>query len=315
MSRRAVFVLTLAAAVLAVLLLAPVALAAGNDVGHNLGSLLRKYAGEVYGGIVATVGLLYATVRRRFGAAAGLIAGAVLAVTPVAALMFRFNNPDALLVLCLVASAYAVMRALDGGSTRWLVLAGALVGVGFLAKMLQALLVVPGFGLVYLCCAPVPVRRRIGQLLASGLALVVTAGWWVTVVALTPASHRPYVGGSTNNSILNLIFGYNGFGRLTGNETGTVSAGQEKALFDRLTCPREFRLFTRAEGAEGHCEGMAPIIFWTAAFDWLDHLLTCATPATTALPPAVAQLMVRWLRSNDTGHWGSQKTCVGRQLS
>jgi 4-amino-4-deoxy-L-arabinose transferase-like glycosyltransferase len=174
---------------------------------------------------VATVGLLYATVRRRFGAAAGLIAGAVLAGTPVAALMFRFNNPDALLVLCLVASAYAVMRAVDGGSTRWLVLAGALVGVGFLAKMLQALLVVPGFGLVYLCCAAVPVRRRVGQLLASGLALVVTAGWWVAVVALTPASHRPYVGGSTDNSILNLIFGYNGFGRLTGNEVGSVGGG------------------------------------------------------------------------------------------
>jgi hypothetical protein len=63
-------------------------------------------------------------------------------------------------------------------------------------------------------------------------------------------------------------------GYVTGNETGTVSAGQGKALFDRLTCPREFRLFTRAEGTEGHCEGMAPIIFWTAAFDWLDHLLT-----------------------------------------
>jgi 4-amino-4-deoxy-L-arabinose transferase-like glycosyltransferase len=174
---------------------------------------------------VATVGLLYATVRRRFGAAAGLIAGAVLAVTPVAALMFRFNNPDALLVLCLVASAYAVVRALDGGSTRWLMLAGALVGVGFLAKMLQALLVVPGFGLVYLCCAPVPLRRRVGQLLAAGLALVVTAGWWIAAVALTPAAHRPYVGGSTDNSILNLVFGYNGFGRLTGNEVGSVGGG------------------------------------------------------------------------------------------
>jgi 4-amino-4-deoxy-L-arabinose transferase-like glycosyltransferase len=171
---------------------------------------------------VASVGLLYATVRRRFGAAAGLIAGGVLAVTPVATLMFRFNNPDALLVLALIGSAYAVTRALDGGSTRWLVLAGALVGVGFLAKMLQALLVVPGFGLVYLSCAPVPVRRRVGQLLAAGLALVVTAGWWVAAVALTPAADRPYVGGSTNNSILNLIFGYNGFGRLTGNETGSV---------------------------------------------------------------------------------------------
>jgi Esterase FrsA-like len=60
---------------------------------------------------------------------------------------------------------------------------------------------------------------------------------------------------------------------VTDNETDAVSVGQGKVLFDRLTCPKEFRLFTKAEGAEGHCEGMAPIIFWTAAFDWLDHLL------------------------------------------
>jgi 4-amino-4-deoxy-L-arabinose transferase-like glycosyltransferase len=175
---------------------------------------------------VATVGLLYATVRRRFGVAAGLIAGGVLAVSPVAALIFRFNNPDALLVLCLVGSAYAVTRAIDSGRTGWLVLAGALVGVGFLDKMLQALLVVPGFGLVYLCCAPVRFRRRISQLLAAGAALVVAAGWWVAAVALTPAADRPYVGGSTDNSVFNLIFGYNGFGRLTGNETGSVGGGR-----------------------------------------------------------------------------------------
>jgi 4-amino-4-deoxy-L-arabinose transferase-like glycosyltransferase len=171
---------------------------------------------------VAAVGLLYATVRRRFGATAGLMAGGVLALTPVAVLMFRFNNPDPLLVLCLVGSAYATVRALEDGRTRWLVLAGTLVGFGFLAKMMQALLVVPGFGLVYLCCAPVSLRRRIRGLSAAGIAIVVAAGWWVAAVALIPAADRPYIGGSTNNSILNLIFGYNGFGRLTGNETGSV---------------------------------------------------------------------------------------------
>jgi 4-amino-4-deoxy-L-arabinose transferase-like glycosyltransferase len=171
---------------------------------------------------VAAVAILFATVRRRFGAAAGLIAGGALALTPVAVLMFRFNNPDALLVLCLVASAYAMARGLEAGRTRWLLLAGALLGVGFLAKMLQVLFVVPGFALVYLGFAPVAMRRRVGQLLASGLAMVVAGGWWVAAVALTPAADRPYVGGSSDNSILNLIFGYNGFGRLTGNETGSV---------------------------------------------------------------------------------------------
>jgi 4-amino-4-deoxy-L-arabinose transferase-like glycosyltransferase len=174
---------------------------------------------------VAAVGLLYAAVKRWSGPAAGLIAGAVLAVTPVAVLMFRFNNPDALLVLLLVAGAYAMVRALETASTKWLLWAGAFVGLGFLTKMLQALLVVPVFALVYLVAAPTPVRRRIGQLLAAGAALVVAAGWWIAIVSLLPASMRPYIGGSQHNSILELTLGYNGLGRLTGNETGSVTGG------------------------------------------------------------------------------------------
>ena len=174
---------------------------------------------------VAAVGLLYATVRRWFSPAAGLLAGAILALTPVSALMFRFNNPDALLVLLLVAAAYAMVRALEGGRTRWLVLAGTLVGFGFLTKMLQAFLVVPAFALVYLLAGPPKLGRRIMQLIAMGAALLVSAGWWVAIVELIPASARPYIGGSQDNSVLNLIFGYNGFGRLTGNETGSVGGG------------------------------------------------------------------------------------------
>ena len=174
---------------------------------------------------VAAVGLLYAAVRRRFGHAAGLIAGAVCALTPVAALMFRYNNPDALLVLLLVGSAYAMTRALEDGRTRWLVLAGVLVGFGFLTKLLEAFLVLPGFAAVYLLAAPVSVRRRILQLLGAGLTVVVSGGWWVALVSLWPAADRPYIGGSTDNSELNLIFGYNGFGRITGNEVGSVVGG------------------------------------------------------------------------------------------
>jgi 4-amino-4-deoxy-L-arabinose transferase-like glycosyltransferase len=174
---------------------------------------------------VAAVGLLYASVRRWSGPAAGLAAGAVLALTPVAVLMFRFNNPDALLVLLLVAGAYATLRAVEVASTRWLMLAAAFVGLGFLTKMLQALLVVPAFAIVYLIAAPTTLRRRVGALLAAGAALVVAAGWWVAIVELVPASARPYIGGSQNNSILELTLGYNGFGRLTGNETGSVGGG------------------------------------------------------------------------------------------
>ena len=171
---------------------------------------------------VAAVGILYATVRRWFGAGAGLIAGAVMALTPAAVLMFRFNNPDALLVLAMTAGAYCLTRAVDKGSGRWLAGAFALVGVGFLSKELQAFLVVPGFGLAYLVAAPTALGRRVRDLALGAVALVVSSGWWVAAVALWPAADRPYIGGSQNNSILNVIFGYNGFGRLTGNETGSV---------------------------------------------------------------------------------------------
>jgi len=175
---------------------------------------------------VAAVGLLYATVRRRFSAPAALLAGTVFALTPVAALMFRFNNPDALLTLVLVASAYALTRALEDARTGWLLLTGTLIGVGFLTKMLQAFVVVPGFAAVYLLAAPTTLRRRLGQLLAAGGTLIAAAAWWVATVALWPASSRPYIGGSQSNSILELIFGYNGFGRITGNETGSVVGGR-----------------------------------------------------------------------------------------
>jgi len=161
-------------------------------------------------------------VRRVAGPGAGLLAGAVLASTPVAALMFRFDNPDALLVLVMTTAAYATVRAIERGSASWLVLAGGLLGVGFLTKMLQVMLVVPGLALAFLIAAHAPLRRRLCVLLAAGAALVVTAGWWVAVVELVPARYRPYIGGSQTNSVLELIFGYNGFGRLTGNETGST---------------------------------------------------------------------------------------------
>jgi 4-amino-4-deoxy-L-arabinose transferase-like glycosyltransferase len=174
---------------------------------------------------VATVGLVYLTVRRWFTAQAALLAGVVLALTPVAAMMFRFNNPDALLALLLTGSMYALVRGLERAQTKWLVLAGTLVGFGFLTKMLQAFLIIPVLAIVYLLAAPTGWWRRVWQVAVMGVATLVAAGWWVAAVALTPAADRPYVGGSQNNSILNLIFGYNGFGRLTGSESGSVVGG------------------------------------------------------------------------------------------
>ena len=193
----------------------------GRIFGFSSASMLVP---QVLEGVVA-VGLLAASVKRWFGAGAGLLAGAALAVTPVAALMFRFNNPDALLVCLLVASAYCLVRALEKGSTRWMIGVGALIGFAFLAKMMQAFLVVPGFALVYLMAAPVGVRRRIAQLVAGGAAMIASAGWWVAIVALWPASSRPMIDGSSDNSILNLIVGYNGIGRLTGSGGGVGGGG------------------------------------------------------------------------------------------
>jgi 4-amino-4-deoxy-L-arabinose transferase-like glycosyltransferase len=172
---------------------------------------------------VASVGLLYAAVRRWFGPAAGLIAGVVLALTPVAALMFRFNNPDALLVLLMTAAAYTLVRAIENGRTRWLVFCGVLLGFAFLAKMLQAFLVVPGFAIAYLWAgAPRSWLRRLWQTVVMGVGIIVGAGWWVLIAELVPAADRPYFGGSTNNNILQLAIGYNGLGRLDGDETGSV---------------------------------------------------------------------------------------------
>lgn len=175
---------------------------------------------------IAAVALLYAAVRRVSGRTAGLLAGAVLATTPVATLMFRFDNPDALLVLLLTAAAYATVRAVEVASARWLALAGALVGFGFLTKMLQAFLVLPALALAYLIAAPTPLRRRVWHVLTAGLTLLISAGWWVALVQLWPAASRPYIGGSTDNSVLQLVFGYNGVGRLTGaDNNGTPGGG------------------------------------------------------------------------------------------
>jgi 4-amino-4-deoxy-L-arabinose transferase-like glycosyltransferase len=174
---------------------------------------------------VAAVALLYAAVSRVGGRTAGLLAGAALATTPVATLMFRFDNPDALLVLLMTAAGYATVRATEAAHGRWLALAGVLLGFAFLTKMLQGVIVVPAFAAAYLLAAPTTVRRRVMHLLGAGAALVVSACWWVALVELWPAGSRPYIGGSTNNSVLELIFGYNGFGRLTGADNNGAVGG------------------------------------------------------------------------------------------
>ena len=240
----------------------------GRLFGFSSASMLVP---QVLEGVVA-VGLLAAAVKRWFGAGAGLLAGALMAATPVAALMFRFNNPDALLVCLLVAAAYCLVRALENASTRWILATGGLLGFAFLAKMGQAFLVVPGFALAYALAAPVGARRRAGQLLAGGTAIAVSAGSWVALVALWPAASRPMIDGSPDNSILNLIVGYNGLGRLTGSGggpggPGTGGGGGGAGLsFSGATGP--LRLFDDLMGAQASWLLPAALAVLVAGIVW-----------------------------------------------
>ncbi|MET0700122.1 MAG: glycosyltransferase family 39 protein [Mycobacterium sp.] len=165
---------------------------------------------------VATVALLYAAVARISGYNAALLAGAALALTPVAALMFRFNNPDAAMVLLMMLAAYCAVRALERASATWIALAGAALGFAFLAKMLEGLMVMPAIGLVYLVAAPTPVRRRLLHLVGALAAFLLSSGWFVLLTWVWPASSRPYIAGSTDNNFMNLVLGYNGFARVLG---------------------------------------------------------------------------------------------------
>jgi 4-amino-4-deoxy-L-arabinose transferase-like glycosyltransferase len=184
---------------------------------------------------VAAVAVLYAAVRRVSGHWAGILAGSVLALTPVAALMFRYDNPDALLVLMLTVVAYCVLRAVEKSAAAWwLPLAGVFLGLAFLAKMMQAFLVLPALVVVYLLAAHRPWRQRLIHSVAAVLALVVSAGWYLALVVLWPAGSRPYIGGSQHNSVLELALGYNGVGRLTGDETGGLGNTNFDVGWNRL---------------------------------------------------------------------------------
>ena len=174
---------------------------------------------------VASVALVYDLVRRRFGRAGGFVAGLVLALTPISVAIARHNNPDALLVLCSVAALWCVVRALEQGRTRWLVLAGIAVGLGFETKMAAALLVVPASVAAYLWVAPGGRAAALRQLLAAGVAMVIVGGAWPALIALTPADERPWISGTSDNGIVSLILGYNGLGRLGGQSGGPAAMG------------------------------------------------------------------------------------------
>ncbi|HEX5224069.1 MAG TPA: glycosyltransferase family 39 protein, partial [Solirubrobacteraceae bacterium] len=208
---------------------------------------------------VASVALLYDLVRRPFGRLAGTLASLALAITPIVVAVSRHNNPDALLVLCCVAALWCVVRAFDAApharGTRWLVLAGVCVGLGFETKMLVALVVVPGIALAWLWVAPALRGRAhaLGQLLWAGLAMAVVGGAWPLLVELTPASARPWIAGTSDNRVLSLIFEYNGVGRVDGQAGGPGAVGGPgggaNTMFGGSAGP--LRLLNEALGGQG----------------------------------------------------------------
>jgi 4-amino-4-deoxy-L-arabinose transferase-like glycosyltransferase len=173
---------------------------------------------------VATVGLAYDLTRRVFGRPAGFAAGLVLALTPITVAISRHNNPDALVVLCSTAALWFTVRALADGRTRWLIWAGVMIGLGFETKMGTALLVLPALAAAYFWVAPRGRLTAARQLLAGGVAMAVVGLAWPVLVWLTPAASRPWVSGTSDNSIWSLIFGYIGLGRLAGQAGGPGGA-------------------------------------------------------------------------------------------
>ncbi|MEV4160536.1 glycosyltransferase family 39 protein [Nonomuraea dietziae] len=221
---------------------------------------------------VVTVALVHSAVRRslpveRPGAAhaAALLAAVVMTLTPITVAINRDNNPDTILVLLLVAAAWFALEAIRRGGPRALLLCTLLVGLGFTTKMLQAYLVVPALALAYLTCAAAPFPRRLGHLLAAGAVLVASSAWWMVIVDLWPTSSRPYVGGSTDNSVWDLVIGYNGLGRIFGRGFGGSGRGGGASFGGESGAGRLFN------------DTMAGQISWLLPFCALALLLAAAT--------------------------------------
>jgi 4-amino-4-deoxy-L-arabinose transferase-like glycosyltransferase len=207
---------------------------------------------------VVTVVLTYDLVRRRFGRLGGFVAGLALALTPITVAISRHNNPDALLILCCVAALWCTVRALETAparsQTRWLVLAGVAVGLGFETKMAVALMVVPGIVAAWLWIAPAdgnpthPRLHALRQLLPGGVAMVLVGGAWPLLVELTPAGDRPWISGTSDNKILSLISEYNGVGRIDGQTGGPGGVGGGGSVFGGTAGP--LRLLNSALGGQ-----------------------------------------------------------------
>jgi 4-amino-4-deoxy-L-arabinose transferase-like glycosyltransferase len=179
---------------------------------------------QVIEGVISVL-VLYRVVRRWAGVVPGLLAAGILALTPIAASMFGHSMEDGALTMCLILAADSWQRAVTSGRLRSLVWAGVWVGLGFQAKMMQAWMILPALAIGYLLAAPGRLGRRLGQLCAAGAVMLAVSVSWIALYSFTPASSRPYVDGSTNNSAIAMVFGYNGLERFGITVPGAVTSG------------------------------------------------------------------------------------------
>lgn len=201
---------------------------------------------------VGTIAVLYFIVRQFFPAAVALVAGVLMASTPVGSVIFRYNNPDALLTFLITLAALFVLLGIKRGGIKWIIFAGICFGFAFLTKEFAAFLSLPGLGLVYVVLAPGSIGKRVRELGLGLLAICVSAGWWVALMVLTPSSNRPYAAGSSNNSFLSAVFGYNGFNRLAAATAKVPAALKNLPGAGEITDPgSSFRLFVEDVALEG----------------------------------------------------------------
>ncbi|MEE1835530.1 ArnT family glycosyltransferase [Streptomyces sp. SP17KL33] len=196
---------------------------------------------------VGSVALLYRMVKRDFGAVAGTIAALALTLTPITVALTRDTNPDPILVFLMLLGAAALMKAVRTGRLMPLVWSGVAIGFAFNTKMMQAYVVLPVFFLVYLWAANASLGRRVRNLAVGTVALVVSSAWWMVVVDLIPASSRPYIGGSTDNTVWDLVIGYNGFGRIFGASASAGSQGNGASFGGEASV---YRMFNEIMGGQ-----------------------------------------------------------------
>ncbi|WP_133247068.1 glycosyltransferase family 39 protein [Pseudarthrobacter sp. AG30] len=173
-------------------------------------------------GVISTL-LIYVIIRKNFSAIPALFAAAVFFTTPIVVLMSRYNNPDPLMLLLMLVSVHAVQHAIESNRLRYLILTGVAVGLAFMTKQLQGLLVLPSVSAAYLFWGNAAWSTRLKNSAISGAVMVFTGGFWMTVVDLIPAGVRPYVGGSQSNSMLELTLAYNGLDRIVGTDANPVA--------------------------------------------------------------------------------------------